>query len=182
MKESNQKKSLESLAAFIKNKQSSTKSFVDYFSTNYLNNTLSKKEDINNNWLKCTGCQKSLSYPTLKRHFFICYECGHYFQLKPKHIVSLFCNNNSFKEINQHIIPKDFLNFTDKVSYKKRIKQNQDITKCSSAMVTGTSLIGRTKVAIGILNFSFIGGSLSSVEGEKFLRLCKIAMIKIQVN
>ncbi|RAP28307.1 acetyl-CoA carboxylase carboxyl transferase subunit beta, partial [Candidatus Marinamargulisbacteria bacterium SCGC AG-414-C22] len=104
-----------------------------------------------------------------------CYECGYYFQLKPKHIIELFCDNNSFKEINQHIIPTDFLNFKDKISYTNRIKKSQDVTKCFSAMVTGTAMIGRTKVAIGILNFSFIGGSLSSVEGEKFLRLCKLA-------
>ena len=148
-------------------------------------NWLEKKKSKPNNkrlempddlWVKCPHCGELLYLKALEDNHKVCEHCNHHFRLSPEERLAIICDHNSFVESFESIKPIDFLDFTDTQSYKSRIKSAEQKTNCFDAVITGQARIKHYPVNISIMNFSFMGGSMGSVVGEKLTRLIEQAI------
>jgi acetyl-CoA carboxylase carboxyl transferase subunit beta len=92
--------------------------------------------------------------------------------------INLITDEGTFNEICADIKPVDFLDFTDTKSYKERIRESEEKSQVTEAIVTGHAKIGGFEAALGIMDFSYMGGSMGSVVGEKITRLSKFSIEK----
>lgn len=131
-----------------------------------------------NLWIKCYKCSQALFAKELEDNFKVCPKCGYHFKLTHIERINQLTDPNSFKEINANVSSVNFLNFSDSKSYTKRIDEAINKSTIKDAIVTGTCKIGGKDVALGIMDFSFMGGSMGSVVGEKIARLIELAVEK----
>lgn len=129
-----------------------------------------------NLWVKCYKCNQAIFTRDLEENLKVCPKCNYHFKLTAKERIKQLIDLKSFNETNPRIKSKDFLNFTDSKSYTKRIEAAMVKSSLSDAIVTGTGKINGANVAIGIMDFSFMGGSMGSVVGEKIARLIELAV------
>lgn len=94
--------------------------------------------------------------------------------------IELLCDANSFVEYDQDLHPTDPLEFVDKKSYKKRLEDAFNKTGKTSSIVSGEATVNGLPIQLVVFDFSFMGGSLGSVEGEKIVRACNRAFEKKQ--
>ncbi|MBU0502658.1 MAG: acetyl-CoA carboxylase, carboxyltransferase subunit beta, partial [Candidatus Margulisbacteria bacterium] len=104
--------------------------------------------------------------------------CNYHFKLTSKERIKQITDEASFKEINQQIKSKDFLKFTDSKPYVKRIEATIAKVSLNDAIATGFAKISGVEAALGIMDFSFMGGSMGSVVGEKIARIIELAVEK----
>jgi acetyl-CoA carboxylase carboxyl transferase subunit beta len=126
-------------------------------------------------WVKCKSCSEVVFIKDLERNLKVCMHCDYHFRITPEERLSYFFDKDSFKEMDSDIKPIDFLNFTDTEPYKKRIAHAQKKSKRSEAMVIGEARLKKHLVNVGIMDFSFMGGSMGSVVGEKVTRIIEHA-------
>lgn len=129
-------------------------------------------------WLKCTRCGEIIYRPELQKRMFICPKCNHHFRVSSKEYIEYYFDQNSFKEYNENIGPIDPLKFKDSRRYSERLKSAQKKTGLKDAVVTGDATIEGNPVTAAVMDFSFIGGSMGSVVGEKIARAIDRAMEK----
>jgi len=129
-------------------------------------------------WTKCEKCNEIIYNKELEENFRVCPKCGYYFRLKPKQRIKLLMDRGSFRESNADLKPGDPLGFVAVQAYKYRVKEDQKKTGSNEAVITGEGGIGKRRVAIAILDFDFMGGSMASVVGEKVTRLIEKALKK----
>lgn len=122
-------------------------------------------------WVKCNDCGAILLRERLIENLWVCDKCEYHFRITPNDYINLLFDVKSFNEIYPSVHDVDFLRFVDTKKYSQRIKTARSATNSNSAIVTGTGTINNRKVAVGIMDFRFIGGSLSSAVGEKIVRL-----------
>jgi len=131
--------------------------------------TITKKVKVPEGlWVKCDTCKEIIYRREVEKNLKVCPKCNYHFRLSAKERLQLLVDEGSFAEIGAELFPKDFLNFKDQVSYKDRINESQKKSNMKEAAVAGTALIGGYGVVLVILDFSFMGGSMGSVVGEKF--------------
>lgn len=121
-------------------------------------------------WTKCDGCGEIIHKKQLEQQFYTCVKCNYHFRIGSKEYLQILMDEGSFKEMDRKMKSKDPLNFKDSRSYKERVKDSIRKTELYDAVRTGTGKISQQEVAIGIMDFSFIGGSMGSVVGEKVAR------------
>jgi acetyl-CoA carboxylase carboxyl transferase subunit beta len=131
-----------------------------------------------NLWVKCYKCSEAIFAKDLEANLKVCPKCNYHFKLTAGERLKQIIDHKSLREINPHIKSKNFLNFTDSKSYTKRIEDAMLKSGLSEAIVTGTGKIGGMDTAIGIMDFSFMGGSMGSVVGEKVTCLIELAIEK----
>jgi len=131
-----------------------------------------------NLWIKCYKCSQALFAKELDDNFKVCPKCGYHFKLTHIERINQLTDPNSFKEINANVSSVNFLNFSDSKSYTKRIDEAINKSTIKDAIVTGTCKIGGKDAALGVMDFSFMGGSMGSVVGEKIARLIELAVEK----
>lgn len=131
-----------------------------------------------NLWVKCYKCNEAIFASDLDANLKVCPKCNYHFKLTAAERIKQLTDEKSFKEINPNIKSTDFLNFKDSKPYAKRIKGAMLKSSLSDAIVTGTAKIGGKPTALGIMDFSFMGGSMGSVVGEKVTRLIELAVEK----
>jgi len=100
----------------------------------------------------------------------VCPKCNHHFRISAEKRIASIVDEGSFVECDATLAPVDPLKFTDKKSYKKRIEEAKAQTGKTSSVMSGSCTIGGQPVEIAVFDFSFMGGSLGSVEGEKIVR------------
>ena len=100
----------------------------------------------------------------------MCPKCGYHLRIGIKERLELLTDEGSFVEFDASLAPIDPLNFVDKKSYKKRIEEATAKTGKTSSVVSGSCTLNRVSAQLVIFDFSFMGGSLGSVEGEKIVR------------
>ncbi|MBT4483296.1 MAG: acetyl-CoA carboxylase carboxyltransferase subunit beta [Candidatus Latescibacteria bacterium] len=137
-----------------------------------------RKEVPGSIWIKCEDCGTILFNDKLKENLWVCNSCDFHFRIIPDDYIRLLLDEGTFSDINANIHSIDFLKFRDVKKYADRIKTAQNNTNSKSAIRTGTGMIFGRMVAIGIMDFRFIGGSLGSVVGEKIIRLIDMALEK----
>lgn len=108
----------------------------------------------------------------------VCPKCNHHFRINAEKRIASIADEGSFEEMDTALAPVDPLKFTDKKSYKKRLDEAKTQTGKSSSVMSGACTIEGQPVELVVFDFSFMGGSLGSVEGEKIVRAIHRAMEK----
>jgi acetyl-CoA carboxylase carboxyl transferase subunit beta len=121
-------------------------------------------------WLKCDNCGAVLLKEKVINNLWVCSACNYHIRITPTDYISLLLDKGTFAEINANMKDVDFLHFVDTKKYSQRLKTARGITGENSAIKTGVAKIFGKQVVIGIMDFRFIGGSISSVVGEKIVR------------
>jgi len=121
-------------------------------------------------WSKCDRCGEIIHRKQLEEQSFTCVKCGHHFRIGSADYVALLLDPGSFKEMDRKLRSADPLGFTDTRPYKHRIKESIKKTGLFDAVRIGTGRIHSVPVVMGAMDFTFIGGSMGSVVGEKVAR------------
>jgi|SRR5690554_843263 len=132
--------------------------------------TQEKKETPEGLWFKCPSCNTVIPYDDHNKNLSVCEKCGHHEKIDSETYFKLLFDDEKYSEINKSLSSADPLNFTDTKKYKDRIKATQKKTKLQDAVRTAHGLIEGEKLMIAAMDFSFIGGSMGSVVGEKISR------------
>ncbi|RYM35982.1 acetyl-CoA carboxylase carboxyltransferase subunit beta [Brumimicrobium glaciale] len=132
--------------------------------------TKDKKETPEGLWYKCPKCQTVVTTEDHIVNFFICERCSFHERIGSEEYFQLFFDDAKYKEIDKKLKSGDPLEFEDTKKYVERIKQTQKKTGLSDAIRTAYGKIDGQDFVIAAMDFSFIGGSLGSVMGEKIAR------------
>lgn len=120
-------------------------------------------------WVKCNSCKEIIYRKELDKNLKICPKCNYHFRISAKERISLLTDNHSFTEIAEDLKSTDPLNFRDQITYRERLSNSQKKTNIKDAAYAGSALIGKHPVIMVVLDFAFMGGSMGSVVGEKFV-------------
>ncbi len=124
----------------------------------------------------CPGCKELLSPEELRRNSMICPHCGHHFRMTARQRIELLSDPDSWNEIAANLRSADPLEFFDLRPYPDRIEEAEYDTGLSEAMLTGTAKMNKMDVVLAAMDFSFMGGSMGSVVGERFWRAAEEAI------
>jgi acetyl-CoA carboxylase carboxyl transferase subunit beta len=127
---------------------------------------------------KCEKCGENINLDAFLWNFKVCPFCNHHYRMDSASRINLMADEGTFREEFTDIATIDFLDFTDTKSYKDRIKESGEKSGVSEAIITGLARIGGFDTALGVMDFSYMGGSMGSVVGEKIKRLCSLAIEK----
>jgi acetyl-CoA carboxylase carboxyl transferase alpha subunit/acetyl-CoA carboxylase carboxyl transferase beta subunit len=125
-------------------------------------------------WAKCPRCAAFIYHKRLEKNLKVCPECTHHFRLSAQERLGFLLDAGSFKELDADLTPGDPLGFVDSKSYVARIADNREKSGVSEAAKYGTGTIGGYPVVICALDFTFLGGSMGSVVGEKVTRAIEL--------
>jgi acetyl-CoA carboxylase carboxyl transferase subunit beta len=134
------------------------------------------KKDGFSGWLKCTHCHELIHANELEQNQNCCPKCQYHYRLSTEERIKSLSDPNTFKILFDNLQPLDVLKFVDTESYPRRIASAQEKSGNSEAIVVGTCLLNRHKIALGVLDFNFMGGSMGSVVGERLTRLIEYAL------
>jgi acetyl-CoA carboxylase carboxyl transferase subunit beta len=126
-------------------------------------------------WLKCDSCREVIYRKEVEKNAKVCPKCNYHFSISIDERIALILDEGSFKEWDAGLSPMDPLNFKDSTRYRDRLKSAQEKTRRREALLIGEGMINHLPVIIGVFNFSFMGGSMGSVVGEKILRAAERA-------
>jgi len=126
-------------------------------------------------WVKCPTCSEFLYKPELEKSLSVCRHCSHHFRVEPSIYHSLLLDSGSSKELFINLQSEDLLQFKAGKKYKDQLIAAKKKTGQKDAINCYHGKIEDRDVALGIMNFSFIGGSMGSVVGEKVARLIDYA-------
>ncbi|MDA3807037.1 MAG: acetyl-CoA carboxylase, carboxyltransferase subunit beta [Thiomicrorhabdus sp.] len=121
-------------------------------------------------WTKCPKCEATLYRSEVARNEEVCPKCQHHMRLGGRQRLHVFLDEGSFKETAANISPVDALKFKDIKRYKDRISAAQKSTGEKDALITGVGTINGLEIVAAAFEFKFMGGSMGSVVGEKFVR------------
>lgn len=138
------------------------------------------KKDNTTHWTKCPSCAALIYNKEILENSHVCSKCSYHFRISALDRLKLLCDEDSFIEYDMDLEPNDPLGFVDKKSYTKRIQESVTKTKRKSAVISGEASIHDIEVQLVVFDFSFMGGSLGSVEGERIVRTINRATEKKQ--
>jgi acyl-CoA carboxylase subunit beta len=115
----------------------------------------------------CSECASVVSSDELFRRFRVCSQCGHHHTMPALQFIESIVDPGSFDEFNRHLVSVDPLVFSDRLTYRRRIRDAREATGLTEAVVTGTARIRGHQVVLAVMDFRFLGGSMGSVVGEK---------------
>jgi acetyl-CoA carboxylase carboxyl transferase subunit beta len=122
-------------------------------------------------WLSCPSCKNMLYKKTIDENLGVCTECEHHFRIDGATRIQQLVDESSFEEIAADLASSDPLEFTwDDKNYKDRIQVDPSRMNAHEAMLVGKAFIRGRGVMLAVMNFSFLGGSMGMVVGEKFCR------------
>lgn len=147
-----------------------------------LNQTSSKKDFSTDNtqglWTRCDSCGIILYIKHLKENQRVCFGCNYHLQMNSNERIENLMDSKSWRPFYETLSPCDPLSFKDQKTYLERLKEAQERTGLQDAVQTGTGFIEGIPVALAIMDFHFMGGSMGSVVGEKIARLIEYATKK----
>ncbi|GHC18537.1 acetyl-coenzyme A carboxylase carboxyl transferase subunit beta [Kushneria pakistanensis] len=126
-------------------------------------------------WRKCPNCEAVLYRPELERHHNVCPKCDHHLRLNARRRLSWFLDSEGREEVAAQLEPVDRLKFRDSKKYKDRLAGAQKATEEKDALVVMKGTLDGLPVVAVAFEFEFMGGSMGSVVGEKFVRAATIA-------
>ncbi len=127
-------------------------------------------------WIKCDSCKEIIYKKEIEKNLQVCPKCNYHFRISATERIKYIADEGSFVELDSDLTPNDPLNFKDKVSYMDRLNENRQKSGLSEAVIYGDATIGSQPVVLVIMDFSFWGGSMGSVVGEKITRAAERAI------
>jgi acetyl-CoA carboxylase carboxyl transferase subunit beta len=135
-----------------------------------------RKDTPDGMWTKCDSCGEIIHRKQLEQQLFTCAKCNFHFRIGSTEYLSILLDDGTYKELDRKMRSTDPLDFQDTKRYKDRIRETMRKTGLNDAVRTGTGKLGGINVAIAVMDFSFIGGSMGSVVGEKVARAIQKAI------
>ena len=126
-------------------------------------------------WTKCNACGSVAYTKDLEANQLVCPECDHHNSVDSDLRIKQLIDIDTWKPLDENIYPVDPLEFRDRKDYQARLQDYQARTGLSDAVITGVGLIDGLPLALGVMDFRFMGGSMGSVVGEKLCRLIEQA-------
>ena len=127
-------------------------------------------------WHKCNSCQTTLYNSDLEKNLHVCPKCDHHHRLPARERLKLLFDSIGQREIFTDILPKDPLRFVDSKPYDEKLKEAQEKHKTGDALIVINGKIESLNITAAAFEFSFMGGSMGSVVGEKFVRAIDYAI------
>jgi len=127
-------------------------------------------------WKKCPKCGAALYGPELAKNLEVCPKCQHHMRVSARRRIDIFLDAEHRVELNANLEPEDRLRFKDTKKYKDRLVANQKATNEKDAMITFKGEVEGVPVVVAAFEFSFLGGSMGAVVGEKFVRAIKLCL------
>lgn len=127
-------------------------------------------------WCKCPSCDSVLYRAELERNLMVCPKCEHHQRISARVRLEHFLDTDDRKEIATDVKPVDTLRFKDSKRYRDRISQAQKSTGENDALIAMQGKINGLPVVAVAFDFNFMGGSMGSVVGEKFVRAAQVAL------
>jgi acetyl-CoA carboxylase carboxyl transferase subunit beta len=131
-------------------------------------------------WVKCDGCKEIVYKKEIDKNLKVCPKCNYHFRISARERLKFLVDEGSFMELDENFVSLDPLKFKDTISYKDRLKESQKKSGLKDAAISGDALIKGYPVSLVIMDFSFMGGSMGSVVGEKISRAAERALAKKQ--
>lgn len=142
-------------------------------------NRPTRKEDDNSPaglWLKCDSCNSQIYRKDLIANLYVCPECSHHYRMPVSARIDMLADEGTFEQWSGDIQSDDPLDFVDTQTYAERIEKNRQKHGRPDAIVTGAAGIGTQPVALVVMDFFFLGGSMGSVVGEEIARAAERAV------
>jgi acetyl-CoA carboxylase carboxyl transferase subunit beta len=127
-------------------------------------------------WSRCNNCRRILYKQDILDNLYVCPSCGFHFRISAKKRLELLFDNGKYKLYDEKIFSRDALGFKDSNDYSNRLKEQRKKTSLQDAVLNAEGLMGGIKVLISAMDFSFMGGSMGSVVGEKVTRAFERAL------
>ena len=127
-------------------------------------------------WQSCPACNNILYVPELEANLYVCTKCDHHIRLGARKRLELFLDNLGTKEISENKSPKDWLKFKDTKTYKERINSAEKTSNESEALIVMEGTINKLPLVVAAFEFRFMGGSMGSVVGQKFVEAVNHAL------
>jgi len=127
-------------------------------------------------WTRCNNCLKIVYKQDIVENLLVCPFCGFHFRVSAVERLAMLFDDGRYEEMDKDIRSIDFLKFTDSKSYAERLTESQEKTRLAEAIVTGVGTMDGIRVYILAMEFSFMGGSVASVVGEKIARAIERAI------
>nr|AID67821.1 beta subunit of acetyl-CoA carboxylase carboxytransferase [prasinophyte sp. MBIC10622] len=142
----------------------------------YTNNPL--KDRSKGLWTQCESCGEMLYVRHLLANYNVCTACGAHLRMKSTDRINFLVDTDTWEPLFENLTARDPINFTDQRAYSEKYAATVAATGLNDAVQTGLGKIYDTPVALGVMDFRFIGGSMGSVVGEKITRLIETAIKK----
>jgi acetyl-CoA carboxylase carboxyl transferase subunit beta len=121
-------------------------------------------------WMKCAACDAVLYRAELERNLHVCPKCSHHMRIGGRERLERFLDPDSFTELAENVEPEDPLKFRDSKKYRDRLQTAQKTTEESDALIVMAGTLHSLPVVAAAFEFQFMGGSMGSVVGERFVR------------
>ena len=143
-----------------------------------LNQDSQEREIPDGLWHKCSSCGTLTYVKDLKTNLMVCPECGHHNQVNAYERIAQLIDSGTWEEMDADLTSCDPLDFKDRKPYIDRIKEYRQKTGLRDGVITGIGKISGCDVALAVMDFRFMGGSMGSVVGEKITRILETATVK----
>ena len=127
-------------------------------------------------WIKCDSCKEIIYKKEIEKNLQVCPKCHYHFRISSAERIKLIADEGSFTEMDIELSTTDPIKFKDTIAYRERLEENKKNTNLNEAAVYGEATINQKPVVLAIIDFSFMGGSMGSVVGEKITRATELAL------
>ncbi|PPE68854.1 acetyl-CoA carboxylase carboxyltransferase subunit beta [Caldimonas thermodepolymerans] len=127
-------------------------------------------------WIKCPSCESVLYKTDLEQNAYVCPKCSHHHRISARARLDQFLDPEGRYEIGQEVLPVDALKFKDSKKYPDRLKDALEATGETDALVVMGGAVHSIPVVAACFEFDFMGGSMGSVVGERFVRGVETAL------
>ena len=129
-------------------------------------------------WTKCPECGVLAYTKDLQGNQMVCLECDYHLRVYSEERIRQLIDANTWIPLDEQVRPTDPLKFRDRKQYSDRLRETQDKIHLLDAVQTGTGQLDNLPIALGVMDFRFMGGSMGSVVGEKLTRLIEQATLR----
>ena len=129
-------------------------------------------------WQTCSNCREIIYGPDLESNLYVCPNCDHHIRIGARHRISYLIDHDEYEEISSELKTKDWLSFTDTKKYKERLNDAKTNIDETEALISVHGKLNDKDVVLSVFEFRFLGGSMGSVVGQKFVDAVEFAIEK----
>ena len=129
-------------------------------------------------WQSCPNCKEIIYGPDLESNLYVCPNCDHHIRIGARHRISYLIDHDEYEEISSELKTKDWLSFTDTKKYKERLNDAKTNIDETEALISVHGKLNDKDVVLSVFEFRFLGGSMGSVVGQKFVDAVEFAIEK----
>jgi len=126
-------------------------------------------------WVKCDNCREIVYKKEIEKNRQVCPKCNYHFRISSREHLRLLADEGSFVELDADLATTNPLGFVDNMPYDVRVDDNRKRSGLNEAAIYGSAMVSGRPVVLAIMDFSFMGGSMGSVVGEKIARAAELA-------